>query len=246
VRAVYLDVNQGIPAARNQGLRLCTGEWVARLDADDVSTPQRLERQLAFAERHPEAVLIGSDVNFIDSRSRIIGRNLRLPTAHERIDAALLWGLWPIVQSSVLLRRETLEQLHGYNESFPISSDHELFLRMAEKGHLISIPERLTRYRVHASQTTGRGGENCVPRIVAEACARRGIAVPKRPLRVRLHPPGVSYEADILVYRGLAEPLLLWSRNLAHPLAWYECSLAYMSFAGWGIVRALQSLRGGK
>ena len=237
IRVLHLSEKRGIAHALNRGMELCAGDWIARMDADDLSLPTRLEKQLAFADQHPDAVLIGTDVTFIDEHSHVIGRNVRLPTEPAEIDRALMWGMWPIVHPSVIIRRATLLALKGYCEELRVNSDHELFLRLAETGRLYSIPERLTRYRLHQQQISAGREASPVEAIVRAASARRGVKVLRPPLRVRLFGIGISDVVDTQIYRDALAPIRELRAHLLRPGAWIGCGAAYVSYAFWSVAR---------
>src|SRR4051812_18975953 len=79
--------NTGYAIALNEALALATGEFVARMDADDVSLPQRLARQVEYLRAHPECVAVGTGVRFIAAGGTPIARGFRRPRTHEEIDA---------------------------------------------------------------------------------------------------------------------------------------------------------------
>jgi glycosyltransferase involved in cell wall biosynthesis len=146
--------NQGTATAANNGLAHCEGEYVARMDSDDIALPQRLHEQVAYLDAHQDVGLVGTQVAPLGSvRS---GRSLRLPTVHEAIDAALVAGRHGLAHSSIMMRRELLKSIGGY-WSLPLVDDWDMMLRMAEVGRLANIDEVLHLYRVHAGSLNGSG-----------------------------------------------------------------------------------------
>ena len=175
--------NTGIVGALNDGLAAARGEFVARMDADDVSLPQRFARQLEHFRRHPNCVLVGSRVMLTDPAGRPI-RTWATETTHAEIDAAHLTRGWPVVHPSVMMRRSSVEQVGRYREQYRTLEDLDLFLRLAEVGELNNLPEVLLNYRQHfASICHTETAQQAKIRdaILGETAARRGTPTPPGP-----------------------------------------------------------------
>jgi glycosyltransferase involved in cell wall biosynthesis len=140
----------GVAAARNAGLRESRAPLIANLDADDVMFPQRLVRQVAFLDAHPEYVGIGSRALVIDAEGRPTRIGVRL-FSHEDIDRAHLDGRGGAVWNPTMtFRRSTALEVGGYLDGLHTTGeDHDLWLRMAEVGKLANLPDVLIRYRIH-------------------------------------------------------------------------------------------------
>ena len=132
--------NTGYLRALNEGLALCQGEFIARMDADDVSLPDRLRRQIAFLDEHPECLMVGCALLRIDDDGDVLCEE-RLPEDHAEIEARLLEGRGAIGHPAALIRRQALVELGGYREPFYGAEDHDLWLRLAERGRLANLPE---------------------------------------------------------------------------------------------------------
>jgi glycosyltransferase involved in cell wall biosynthesis len=150
--------NKGIIASRNELLAECRGKYMAANDADDLSVPTRLEKQVAFMEKHPECVLLGSRVVEMDPYGSPVFVTQQ-PLEHDAIEKQLLSNLggWAIVQSSMICRTEAARQVGGYDMSLGhpcFSEDHDFFVRLAEVGKVANLPEPLVWYRRHYSSTT--------------------------------------------------------------------------------------------
>lgn len=141
--------NQGVSAAANRGMELARGEFLARMDADDISLPTRLEKQVAFLRGHPDHVLVGSRVLFIDEAGLPLFEMPGLKFTHEEIDAGMLAVEWTILQPAVMMRAAAVRKVGGYRRDLRIHEDHDLFLRLAEVGKVANLPEVLLKYRQH-------------------------------------------------------------------------------------------------
>ena len=146
----------GVSAASNHALQRCRADLVARLDADDLMEPNRLERQLAFLAEHPDLGGVASCYWWIDETGVIRGAQdtpLQTREAVERQLAA--GGRLGYAHSTLLLRREAVLAVGGYDSRFDSVEDVELCLRLYEAGHLIlAQPERLVRFRIHDNSTS--------------------------------------------------------------------------------------------
>lgn len=156
IRVIPNQQNKGQTACLNQGLRLCRGTWIARQDADDLSHPFRLERQLAYLHGHPGTVLLGTQGVLINEHGRRIGL-LDVPC-----DAAgILWSgpfLNPFLHTSVIFRRDlVVEELGGYDEGFRIAQDYDLWMRLAAMRRTANLKERLVSYR-HLGSSLSKTG----------------------------------------------------------------------------------------
>ncbi|MCP9861487.1 glycosyltransferase [Cyanobium sp. Cruz-8H5] len=181
--------NTGIVGALNDGLAVCRGEFVARMDGDDVCLPERFERQVAYLRKHPEVVNVGTAVRFIDP----VGRPLLEPavlTEHESIDAALLSGAThAMVHPSLMYRSEVAKRLGGYDVTLTIAEDIDFYLRCGEVGLLANVAEVLLHYRLHSgSVSVAKAEESRVmqDRVLQTASRRRGLETVFVPRGVRV------------------------------------------------------------
>lgn len=152
LRVVTNPQNIGLVATLNRGLELARGEFVARQDHDDISLPERLQKQVEYLQAHPACVLVGTDATQTDGRGR---RMYRLLRPHRADD--IRWYLCfdnAFIHSSVMFRREVVRQeFHGYAPSFH-SEDYALWSRIARFRETANLPEPLLLYREHASSVT--------------------------------------------------------------------------------------------
>jgi glycosyltransferase involved in cell wall biosynthesis len=154
-RAVVVrQENRGLVAALNRGLAMARGELIARFDQDDVCLPQRLERQVAYLDAHPEVAVVGCNVTFIDEAGRVL-RDFDFPLTPQAAAAQLATGS-PLAHPTVVMRRAVIEAVGGYRPAFEHAEDYDLWLRVAERAQLANVGERLLLYRQHGDNMTRR------------------------------------------------------------------------------------------
>lgn len=146
ITVIRNDLNRGIAASLNQGWRQASGELIARMDADDVSLPQRLEHQVGFMESHPEVDVLGTGAELVDRGGEALGLAFR-PQQHEEL-ARKMYKECPFIHPSVMVRRRFYEALNGYDEHLRRSEDNDLWLRGYKRFRFHNLQETLIRYRV--------------------------------------------------------------------------------------------------
>ncbi len=170
--------NRGLTRSLNEALSLARGEFVARMDADDVSLPTRFALQLDYLARHPEYVAVGGEVLLVDPEGWPIGFRGH-PRAHDDIDRWLLQANGgALTHPAVMMRASALREIGGYREKFPVAQDLDLFLRLAETGRLANLPEILLQWRQsrHSVNATKHHAWRDMKRMALEdAMARRRI-----------------------------------------------------------------------
>jgi len=177
----------GLVSQLNQGLAEARGEFIARMDADDISHPARFERQLAYLDAHPDCVAVGTGPDEVDPERRII-QKLDIRTEHREIESRLMQGDGgALIHASALYRTDALRSIDGYRKEFEYGEVIDLHLRLAEFGRLANLPESLYEYRQHFAGV-------CFTRTlevrskqdagIREALLRRGLdpkSAPERP-----------------------------------------------------------------
>ena len=152
------DCNLGLTPSLNRGLAAARGDFIARLDADDLATPERLQRQVAFLNTRTDVVLVGANVRVIDSGGAVLGTYTH-PEAHSAIRWVLLFDC-PFTHSTVMWRREPVARHIGnYDLAFQYAMDWELWSRVASRFRVANIPEVLAAYRLgpHSMTETHAG-----------------------------------------------------------------------------------------
>jgi glycosyltransferase involved in cell wall biosynthesis len=163
--------NGGISAAVNHGLQHCDGEYIARLDADDIALPTRLAEQVAFLDAHSEVALLGMQVAPMGALGA--GSSLKLPTDHDTIMSALMATRHAMAHSSVMMRADVLRAIGGY-WSHSYGEEYDLMLRIGEHHKLANLECVLLHYRVHQASMNGSAMRRMRLSVAyAVECARR-------------------------------------------------------------------------
>jgi glycosyltransferase involved in cell wall biosynthesis len=156
IKIVDNETNIGLTRSLNKGLRLATGEFVARMDADDISYPGRFAKQVEFLDRNRDITLCGTWVEFNGIKSAEPG----YPVGTEEIKVASL-SFNPFAHPTVMWRRRVFEELDlRYDESFRTSQDYELWSRVVYSVRTANIPMPLLNYRLHTNQVSRSKEEN--------------------------------------------------------------------------------------
>lgn len=170
--------NTGIVGALNDGIASARGEYLARMDADDLCEPERFARQVEYLRAHPECVILGTQILRIDPGDLPIGPETQ-PLDHETILARLLEGsAGTLTHPSVMMRRDAVEAVGRYRQEFQWVEDYDLFLRLAERGRLANLPDMLLRYRLHYESVNMKRREaqaRLAHQCLSAACAHLGI-----------------------------------------------------------------------
>lgn len=241
----------GLTASLNEMLDQARGEFIARMDADDISLPDRLERQVQYLRGHPECVLVGSAALVIDSEGDPLSVWFT-KTTHESLDAQNLD--MRLLESSlchpaVMMRREVVLDLGRYDPSCQVAEDLELWLRLAERGRLANLPEPLLKYRFHGSNKRAHDffedrdrasrSQDAVRQIIVRARRRRGL--PEQPLCPLPAPPpstGPEFHYALWAWQALGSGHVRTARKharrlvLAAPFSIDSWRLLYCSLRG--------------
>lgn len=154
IRIVESPVNQGITAALNRGLELAEGRYVLRMDADDISLPDRIEKQVRYMEEHPEVGVCGGSIHGFNAT-----RDFEAPKpsaqSHEPMACTLPFGT-VLLHPTVIFRGELFRSGLRYDPDYPHAEDYELWCRLARITRLAVLPAIVLRYRMHGRSISSR------------------------------------------------------------------------------------------
>jgi len=148
IRHVELAAPTTLVDQLNHGLAMARGTFVARMDADDISRSDRLEKQMQLLKEQPDVDVVGSQLDVIDEAGRTLGTR-RYPVDHESIMTAMR-RFNPLAHPAVMFRRETIVEAGGYRYPDRAAQDYELWCRLASLGkRFANHQEPLLKYRLH-------------------------------------------------------------------------------------------------
>jgi glycosyltransferase involved in cell wall biosynthesis len=154
IRIVNNEENMGLTKSLNKGLKLANSEYIARMDADDISLPERLQKQVEFLDEHPEIGVLGTWIQWIDENSKpsII---IRPPTAPGVIGWFLIFENC-VAHPSVMMRADVIIQLGFYNAEAIHAQDYDLWVRANFITRIANIPDTLVQLRVWEGSISSR------------------------------------------------------------------------------------------
>jgi len=149
IRAFRQERNLGIVAALNRGIDLAQGEYVARMDADDISMPYRIMRQVEYLEFHQDVGILGGNIQYIDKDGLLID----FPGFLFRGDLTIRWNLLflnPFHHPTVMMRKSIIDNNKlRYDAAAKHVEDYELWGRMLKVTQGDNLPDYLIKYRIH-------------------------------------------------------------------------------------------------
>lgn len=151
IRLVQNQRRKGVAGALNTGLDLATGKYIARMDADDISHPERLTRQLTFLEDNPDISICGCWVNYFGTTHGLWS----YPLNDENAKAKLLFSP-PFAHPTVLMKAEVFADGTRYDEECGYVEDYELWVRLMNRYRFANLPTPLLDYRLHDQQVGRR------------------------------------------------------------------------------------------
>jgi glycosyltransferase involved in cell wall biosynthesis len=190
---LFTTTRRGVAAARNFGVSQAQGCYVAFLDSDDLWLPGKLETQIAFLDRHPEIQICQTDEIWVRNGVRVNPKAMHRKPSGDIFVRSL--DLCLISPSAVMMTRELFQRIGGFDESFPVCEDYDLWLRVTSVYSVPLIPEALVvkrgghadqlsrslwgmdRYRVLALQKILRSGLDGVRRTAARDVLRRKVLI---------------------------------------------------------------------
>ena len=136
-----------ITTTLNDLAKKAKGEFLARMDADDVSEPDRFQKQVEFLKKHPSVQLVGTSATLIDEQGKKIGIQ-DMPTTWKEIQQKVFFKN-PLIHPSWMMRRAWFERIGGYNKIYRYAQDWELILRRVWRDEINNLPDQLLRLRIH-------------------------------------------------------------------------------------------------
>ncbi|MGG4220006.1 glycosyltransferase [Paenibacillus jamilae] len=159
---IFHNTNRGLIASLNEGLKKASGEYIVRMDSDDISTPDRLAIQIAYMDQNPLVDVCGAAFTTSDGGTMKIN-----PASHEEIKTWLLFHCC-ICHPAIIMRNNMIHRLGvQYDSNYPHAEDYELWNRLAFQVQMVNLPINVLYYRQHNGQVSNQH------RAIQDATARR-------------------------------------------------------------------------
>lgn len=186
ISVIKNDVNMGITKSLNRALAVAKGEFVARMDGDDISLPERFYKQIKFLEQNPDVIVCGTWVELFGSGSDIHKEKTSCKVLPEKdlLQINLLFGNHlNIIHPTAMFNHKMLKE-NGitYNENYIFAQDYRMWVECCKKGELVNIPEILFKYRIHDKAVSSEKKNiqtECTKNIMAEQLSRLGLELPQ-------------------------------------------------------------------
>ncbi len=174
IKVIDNGKNLGLTISLNIGIKNSSGEYIARLDSDDLAEPSRLEKEIDYLHADPDVGLVGSGAHLINSFGDKIG-SMNVMSQPYFVNKFII-NLNPFIHSSLMFRKKALDDVGSYRERFRYSQDYDLILRLSDRYKLSNIPLPLIRWRVSDGSVTMQ--HHTLQRIYADIA--REFAIERR------------------------------------------------------------------
>jgi glycosyltransferase involved in cell wall biosynthesis len=186
IRLIINETNQGVVNARNAAVRKSQGDFVAILDSDDISLPNRLEMQTKFLTENPDYGLIGSKAELINVDGKSLNKTQSLSLSANETKVYLLFKNC-FTHSTVMYKREVLSRFM-FNKEVPSSEDYDLIVKIASVMKVRNLDDVLSKYRVHDKNISKKDGviEKNQRKIVYNQLVSLGIMPTRKEIEIHL------------------------------------------------------------
>lgn len=209
IRLISNEKNIGLAASLNSGIRMASGEYIVRMDSDDISLPDRLQRQVDFMETHREIAVCGSYMETIGEQIQVVKK----PINSKLIKCFLLAGS-PFSHPTVLLRTSLIQRYDlYYNEDYSAAQDYDLWARILQIAPGWNIDEVLLHYRLHNRQLSIM--RLCDQDYYADQVRKKTLS------RMGINPSEQELTMHAMLFKNtlpLSEDNARWARSWVHEL----------------------------
>lgn len=146
------EVNLRASISLNRGLKIARGKYMARMDADDWSYPERFSRQFEYMEKHPEVGVSGGVIEVCDEKLKVLNKR-SYPLSDGEI-RKIIFRYSPFAHPATIWQTEVLKKVGGYNENIPLSQDYELYFRIGKYSQFGNLDKVLLKLRTHSDSSS--------------------------------------------------------------------------------------------
>ncbi len=181
IKLIHNTQEKGLANSLNIGLRASNNKIVARQDADDISYPDRLEKQVSYLNKHSDVSVLGSWAKLINKDGVDLGKIRKVEINEEMIPWEMLFSC-PLIHPSVIFRKKDILKVGGYSSDFPDAEDFELWSKLCFDHYKIrNIPETTICYRIHDEQVTKKSRSTQISssiKIITQNLIKLGLPRP--------------------------------------------------------------------
>lgn len=253
---VLKNPSSGLVSALNTAIAASTSDLLARMDADDLSSPDRLMLQVCEFAKRPDLVALGGQIRRIDEHGYKLGAG-QYPVGPNACRRHLRMAA-PLCHPAVMLRKGAVQKVGGYREAFRHAEDYDLWLRLIDVGEIDNLTAEIIQYRVHTESVTGRHvteqASNSALALLASRTRSQGrpeLILPQMDgdfeLRIAHLPPyehfflKLAYWRSLVLNGALHDPVCLETfRKALLELTWAAARTADLSSYAYMMLRATQ------
>ncbi len=186
IKIIKNSENLGLTKSLNKAISCAEGEFIARMDADDICLPERFEKQVDFLKHHPDIIVCGTWVELFGDGTSVYNEkhSRKILPEKELLQINLLFGNhMNIIHPTAMFNHKLLKENNiTYNEKYIYAQDYRMWVECARKGELANVPEILFKYRIHnkAVSSDKKSVQNeCAKNIMAEQLSWLGLKLPE-------------------------------------------------------------------
>ena len=151
---LLFSTNAGLPACLNMAINQAKGEYICRLDSDDVMIPNRVQLQREYLDHNSDVAVIGGQILYINEMGlEIPNRKSRYPVGKTKTRESFETGCY-LAHPAVMMRKSCVLELGGYRPQFLFAEDYDLWLRILDKYEIDNLSDQVIKYREHAGQSS--------------------------------------------------------------------------------------------
>ena len=178
IKLIKNSKNLGLAASLNKALKFAKGEYIARMDADDISLPKRFEKQIKFLLKNPSIDLCGTWANLVDAKGKIIC-DKKYPTQPGKVKRAITWYT-AVIHPTYMAKKSFFKKMEGYRLDYDFAEDYDLLARAKNKFKIANVGEKLFLWRL-ADQRRSRANmikmDKIELKIKLESLSREGLTI---------------------------------------------------------------------
>lgn len=216
LKILKFDKNRGFCKALNVGIKSATGDYIMRVDPDDVLMKDRIEKQVEFLEKNKDISVVGSNVIYFHTKTKKELFTSNFPIEHESIKAAYLKGEHGVQHPTTMIRADVMRK-YKYIQENAKAEDYEIFARIVKGGHkFANIDEYLTRMRIHDQSVSNNIKYKTIKRTYE--IRDKVFETNTKPLRIRFYYWYIlNYKKFLISQNRLMKPFYLMLAVMFYP-----------------------------